>query len=304
MFDPTDPRARLAPQPAAAPTGAAHYAGSQYVRFHEVAAAGGSSDRSWWMRAQNMVLCYSEVSDEAKFVRFDQPDEWMLLLPDRATSATISAGPQTVSVAGHRLIVMPPGNSEVRISGSGPVLRLFTTRSEDLARLAVNADSYREPRPGVRALGEWPAPPGGYRIRPYDLDVPPQQGRFGRIWRCSTMMVNYLEPTVGPRDPKTASPHSHPDFEQITFALTGEHVHHIRWPWGTDLSAWRDDEHEWCPSPSAAVIPPPSIHTSLAVGSQVNQLIDLFCPPRVDFSEQPGWVLNAEDYPASIGSQT
>ena len=40
------------------------------------------------------------------------------------------------------------------------------------------------------------------------------------------------------------------------------------------------------------------MHTSEAVGSGTNVMLDIFAPPREDFVAQ-GWVLNHDDYPAS-----
>lgn len=299
MYDPSDPRSSLAAG-AATSTAAAPgaFAPADYGLFYETAPqVDEAGARSWLTRGQNFLVAYTEAGAGAVLERRDQPDEYVLLLSEKDMPAIVEAGGERRELDGFSLVIVPPGDSRITFPKAGRATRIFSTQSGDLNALCSNAASYAEPHPGVRALEPWPAPSGGYRIRAYSLDIPSTPGRFGRIFRCTTLMVNVLDPQHGPRDITKLSPHHHDDFEQGSLSLDGSFTHHLRWPWTTDLNAWRNDEHAHVRSPSLTVIPPPAIHTSRGMEPGLNQLIDIFSPPRVDFSRQPGWVLNADDYP-------
>jgi hypothetical protein len=58
-----------------------------------------------------------------------------------------------------------------------------------------------------------------------------------------------------------------------------------------------EDDHINIDTPSITIMPPPALHTSVAMGER-NSLVDIFAPPRVDFS-LGGMVNvdNAAEYP-------
>ncbi|CAL1691796.1 hypothetical protein MMB232_01951 [Brevundimonas subvibrioides] len=295
MYASSDPRAGLSTAKVGGSAPADRgFGASSYALYGElVPPIDDESGRTWLTRGQNFVIAYTEAKPGARFERRDQVDEYVALIEG---AATVRAGAETVQVNGGHIVMIPPGNSHLELPDGGTLVRLFTTRSLDLAALAANAHVYAEPAPFIPPLEPWPDPAGGFRIRAYDLNVPPQEGRFGRIWRCTTFMVNVFEP-AGPRDVTKLSPHHHDDFEQGSLALGGSFIHHLRWPWTENSLDWRDDEHMLCPAPSVAIIPPRSIHTSASVAAEDNRLVDIFSPPRADFSAMAGWVLNADDYP-------
>jgi hypothetical protein len=209
----------------------------------------------------------------------------------------ITAGDRSAEVDEEAFVVAPPGDSSVEVLADGPVIRIFSTRAADLVAKSLNADAYTEPDMRCAPLVPWPEPVGGFQLRVYRLaETPIAEGRFGRIFRTTTLMVNFLAEEPAPRDRLKLSPHFHDDFEQISFGVKGRFVHHIRYPWGPDSSQWRPDESREIGTPSICIIPPPTIHTTQGIG-QHQQLLDIFSPPRSDFSAS-GWVLNADDYPA------
>lgn len=297
MYDKSDPRAALAATTAGnmlAQTGLV--AQPQVGLFYDTPAQiDDASGKTWLHRGHNFLVAYSKAAAGATFERKSQVDEYCVLLP--AAGAEITWNGNTVAVPGFSIAFVPPGDSAIRTVEGGELVRLFSTGSEDLAEACGNARGYDVPRAHIPAFSPWPQPKDGWKIRSYSLDVAPEPGRFGRIFRCTTLMVNVLEPFEGPRDASKMSPHHHDDFEQGSLALTGHFTHYLRWSWTSDMADWRDDQALEMASPSMLVIPPPVIHTSRATGAGSNQLVDIFAPPREDFSNKPGWVLNAEDYP-------
>jgi hypothetical protein len=300
VYSATDPRSALnahAPATATDPNAPiAEFATFEFLELPpgEETPFGG---RTWYVRAQNLVLAFSRLKD-GDTLRRTQQEEYVVILPHDDVTVEVAAGTERESVTGRGVVIVPPGESTVTPHGDAEIVRLFDVRATDLLGRCHNAESYEQPHPRVAPLEPWPDPPAGHRLRVYrNADYPIEPGRFGRIFRSSAFMVNFGDPKDGPRDTGRMSPHHHDDFEQCSLTVAGDYIHHVRTPWTTKLDQWRDDEHVTVASPGLAIIPPPTIHTSQAIGAGAHQLIDIFSPPRRDFSARPGWVLNADEYP-------
>src|SRR5690348_3570616 len=138
MYETDDPRSRLATAGGGAGPASA-FGASTYARFYEEAPREQDSARStWYVRGQNFVVAYSEVRGGTVLERAEQPDEYVLLLPEAGVSAQIDTDKESVAVDGFSITMVPPGRSRIAISGSGTVVRLFSTKSEDLCRLVSN----------------------------------------------------------------------------------------------------------------------------------------------------------------------
>jgi len=296
MYGKNDLRATL--QPRAAPAPEAPLKPASYCRFYaEPPVEVSETHETWFARGQNLIVAYSKVRPGAVLTREAQPDEYAVLLPERGMRVKVTAGDESQTATGPALVYVPPGESRVEALDDGELYRLLTVRSADLAAKCSNADTYAERDPNVPPFEPWPEPIGGWKIRVYSGDVPSEPGRFGRLYRGSTIMVNFGSGREGPRDLSNLSPHHHDDFEQYSIVTAGKFIHHLRWPWLSDAREWREDEHVECAAPSVAVIPPPATHTSQGLAPGLNRLADVFCPPRFDFSAREGWVLNAAEYP-------
>lgn len=254
--------------------------------------------RTWVLRAANFVVAYSEMTTDA-ILEHDGPDEHMVLVP-AGSSVQVATDDDKSGVTGTSLAIVPPGRSTVTATAPGAVARVFTVAgAPGLAAAAANAGAYARHPENTARHAPWPDPVDGFRLRIYDVDsYPLDPAIVGRLFRSTNLMINVFPIRVEKRDVTKMTPHSHDDFEQCSLALLGDYVHHLRYPWTPNLPAWRPDEHPAFPTPSAIIFPATVIHTSETVGESGNwQIVDIFGPPRLDFSRRAGFVRNADEYP-------
>lgn len=251
--------------------------------------------QTWITRGANFVVAVTRAEAGARLERTGDLDESMILFVSASghvdtTNGAVQAGPDS-------LVITPPGDHVVTATTPGLIVRVFTNRATDLTAQAVNAALYDRHPVGTAPLIDWPPPHGGFQLRHHRLDEHLQQGSKTRVFRTSCLMINLLAPRLQPRDVSALSPHRHDDFEQASVVLSGTFLHHLRHPWGPDMTLWRPDETLEAGSPSVTIIPPGVIHTSRNIGSDTGRLLDVFGPPRADFARRPEMVCNAADYP-------
>ncbi len=250
--------------------------------------------RTRYLRTANFLLAMTEIRGGLVLER-DNPDEYMLVVPP-GLKAEVDAGGRRALGDGDDLFIVPPGHSRIIVRGHGCLARIFSNRAVDLLEMACNQADYVDGAGEVAKLVPWPVPEGGFRLRHYPLAQYVDGTLPGRCFRSSNLMLNITDVYPGQRDSRCLKPHSHKDFEQITLTYAGRFVHHLRTPWDVDSTRWVEDRHLNVGSPAALTIPAGLIHTSQAM-EQGCWLVDVFGPPRMDFSLMPGFVRNAAEYP-------
>lgn len=271
---------------------------STYSRFHEeTPAVENAEEKTWTTRGANQVVSYTELAAGGSTDSREVVDEYFCLV--YSGSVAINSSGEEHKVEAGTLCIVPPGPSSLKAITDSSFVRVFTANNPELTAQAKNSETYAVHPEVVAPLDALPEPVDGYRVRAYPLsDFPRQEGVLGRIFRTRHLMINVFPESDQARDPEKLTPHSHEDFEQISVTLSGDFVHHLRYPWTPNKGDWLPDEHEACPSPAAVVIPARVVHTSQSVGENPPyQIVDIFAPPRADFSGRKGWVRNADEYP-------
>jgi len=255
----------------------------------------GDGWKSWITRGANFAIVYTTGAAGAEITGEFADEHFAYTL---GGGIRIEGGGNAAELGVEDLAIVPPGQWRAVFAQDGALLQMITA-TEELTALAPNQPTYADGAPEAAPIVPWPEPSGGYRLRIYSTLEGYARGGIVHAYRTRKLMMVPYARFLEPRDETQLSPHSHADFEQGSVALEGEWQHHLRVPWTSDKRAWKPDVTIEAGSPSTTIIPVGVIHTSQGVGGEGMRLIDVFAPPRVDFSQR-GWVDNADEYPMPL----
>lgn len=262
------------------------------IRFADITADKSPGGLSWYARGQNFLVAYSVLETGAVLQSPDLEMEHIIGVVEGALQIEGKSGSGRAHA--DAVVIAPPGGGVIRAIDRAVLFRVFAPAPPELAGVCANWVSYDVPRDNVASFELWPEPPDGYKLRIYQYDQMPQGSR--KVFRSRNIMVNWEGHPGGPvRDLKRFTPHSHADFEQGSLELWGSYVHHLRYPWEADFTAWRPDQRLPVTPPGLTIMPVNVIHTSQGLNER-NCLADIFAPPRLDFS-LAGYVYNDLEYP-------
>src|SRR5438067_5863453 len=109
VLDRTDVRSTMASYGATTRPTATEFVPCEYVRFYDTQPQETTDGaRTWYARGQNFVLAYTQVESGAEFARKNQPDEYVVFVPDRnGPSLEITAGAESATVAPYSIAFVP-----------------------------------------------------------------------------------------------------------------------------------------------------------------------------------------------------
>jgi len=252
----------------------------------------GEGWRRWITRAANFAIIYTEGRPGASLSERFVDEHFAYAL---AGGVRVGAAGDLAALAEEDLAILPPGDCTIHFERAASLVQVVTAE-ESLVAAAVNTATYAHGAREVAPAVPWPEPVGGYRLRTYSTRAGYARGGLVHAYRTRKLMIVPYERFLVPRDETQLTPHAHADFEQVSVALEGQWLHHLRVPWTANRRHWKPDRSVAVGSPSVTVIPAGVIHTSQGTAGEGMRLIDVFSPPRADFSQR-GLVDNAADYP-------
>lgn len=252
----------------------------------------GQGWRRWITRAANLAIVYTEGTAGASLSDRFVDEQFAYAL---SGGVRLAASGELATLGEEDLAIVPPGDCRLHFDRTATLIQVITAAEAQVAT-APNAATYAEGAREVAPAVPWPEPPGGYRLRTYATRAGYARGGLVHAYRTRKLMIVPYERFLVPRDETQLTPHAHTDFEQVSVALEGRWLHHLRVPWTANRHHWKPDRTVDLGSPSVTVIPAGVIHTSQGIAGEGMRLIDVFSPPRADFSQR-GLVDNAADYP-------